>query len=133
MTSNGRKKARATRVALELAPDGLGRVWQQLRRADVLLRISLGLVAAILMWGVCGGWDPPFPYRVGYVPVRSITARVAFQVPDPRAFGMETRRFISYKPGDALIGAGQPLNAEAVELLQTEHREYVGELGWTPL
>jgi len=80
------KSKRFERVAaLELPPGQWERAWAGLRRRDVLGRIALALAAAAIVCAVIRGWDPPFAYRVGYVPQRDVTATVAFTKPDPVA------------------------------------------------
>ena len=37
-------------------------------RGDVLLRLALCLVSAIILWAITGGWEPPFSFRTGQVP-----------------------------------------------------------------
>ncbi len=61
------------------------RCWAGLQRIDVLARIGLCIVAAVAMWLIVGGWEPPFAYRSGYVPQRDILARVEFREYDPVA------------------------------------------------
>jgi cyclic-di-AMP phosphodiesterase PgpH len=55
---------------------------RRLFATDSLLRIALAIVAAVSMFIILRGWEPPFPYREGFVPARSIMARVAFKVED---------------------------------------------------
>jgi cyclic-di-AMP phosphodiesterase PgpH len=81
-----RKSKRFERVSsLELPPGQWERAWTSLRRRDVLGRVALALVAALITCAVIRGWDPPFEYRAGYAPPRDIVARVAFNRPDPVA------------------------------------------------
>ncbi|MHB8970466.1 MAG: HD family phosphohydrolase [Pirellulaceae bacterium] len=70
-------------ASLTLPPGRVARVFGRLRRADVLLRIGICLLAAVCMWLITCGWRPPFGYRIGYLPDRDICASVAFSVPDP--------------------------------------------------
>jgi putative nucleotidyltransferase with HDIG domain len=69
-------------AALELPPRGWERALANLRRRDVLLRISLALAAALTLCGVIRGWQPPFVYRTDYTLTRDLTARVPFQMAD---------------------------------------------------
>jgi membrane-associated HD superfamily phosphohydrolase len=81
-----RKRKRFDRVAsFDLPPSQWERAWSDLRRRDVLGRIALAFFAAIAMCAVIHGWNPPFPYRLGYVPARDIVATVAFTKSDPVA------------------------------------------------
>lgn len=74
---------RKSRLALELPPGHFARFVERVRRPEVLARLGLALLAALIMWGVTGAWTPPFPYRTGMVPLRDITARLEFSKPDP--------------------------------------------------
>jgi hypothetical protein len=117
-TIPGRKRPRPVRVtSLELAPGWLARAFQSLRRGDVLLRFALALLAVTAIWAVSLGWLPSFPYHAGYVPQRNITARVKFQVEDPRAIATETEKFLQYEQGEALALANEPLQPKTVDLL----------------
>ncbi len=81
-----RKRKRFERTAsFELPPGQWELAWTSLRRRDVLGRIALGLLAAVTVCVVIRGWDPPFPYRSGYVPPLDIAAAVPFSKADPVA------------------------------------------------
>jgi len=82
MASGGQRRTRSERVAaLELPPGQWERTWASLHRRAVLLRIALGVAAAVVLCVVMRGWDPPFVYRAGHVPQRDVTARVSFEAP----------------------------------------------------
>ena len=59
------------------------RTFDYLHRGGVLLRIGLCLITALILWIIMGRGVPPFQYREGYVPPRSIYPRIAFERPDP--------------------------------------------------
>jgi putative nucleotidyltransferase with HDIG domain len=60
MAASGQKRTRSERVAaLELAPGQWERAWASLRRRDVLGRIGLALLAALIMAALIRAWDPP--------------------------------------------------------------------------
>jgi putative nucleotidyltransferase with HDIG domain len=81
-----KKRKRFERVAsLELPPGQWERAWIGLRRRDVLGRIALAMLAAVMVCMVIHGWDPPFSYRTGYTPRRDIVATVPFSKVDPVA------------------------------------------------
>jgi putative nucleotidyltransferase with HDIG domain len=63
-----------------------------LRRSDVLLRLGLCALAAVMMWLITSAWKPAFPYRLGYTPARDMAARVDFSVPDAVATEKERER-----------------------------------------
>ena len=86
MATGGQKRTRSERVAaIELPPGQWERAWIGLRRGDVLARIVLTLAASAALCVAIRGWDPPFAYRVGFVPMRDIVARAAFSQEDPAA------------------------------------------------
>jgi len=49
---------------------------------DLLIRLSIVVLAGLTLSLILRGWEPPFPYRIGYVPPRAIPARVSFQIED---------------------------------------------------
>jgi len=60
MAASGQKRTRSERVAaLDVAPGQWERAWVSLRRRDVLGRIGLALVAALIMAALIRAWDPP--------------------------------------------------------------------------
>lgn len=56
-----------------------------LRRPYFWQRLAVCVVAALMIWMMTRGWEPPFSYRVGDFPDRDLYARVAFDYPDLRA------------------------------------------------
>ena len=85
MASGIRRRTRSERVAaLELPPGFLERTWDYLQRGDVLVRMGLCAVCALVLWMITGGWAPPLSYRTGYTPLRNIVARVHFEKPEPQ-------------------------------------------------
>jgi len=93
MSTAGQKRTRSERVAaLELPPGPWEQVWIGLRSRDMLGRMALGLVAAVLMCLVIRAWEPPLPYRSGYAPPRDIVARVPFAKVDPEATKLARER-----------------------------------------
>jgi len=88
MSTANQPRTRSDLVAgLRLPPGQLTRSLDQLRRGNVLLRIGMAAVAALLMWGVTFAWTPPLRYRAGFIPPRDVAARAAFSDFDP----IETR------------------------------------------
>jgi len=73
------------RSSLVLPPGQIARTVAYLRRTDVLTRLGLCLLAALLMWIVTSGWAPPFAFRTGDLPPRDIVARTEFSLEDPAA------------------------------------------------
>jgi len=80
------KLTRSGHVAsLVLPPSRFALTVSLLRRGDVMLKFSLCILAGFVMWLITGAWVPPFGYRMGEIPARDIVARIAFEIPDPRA------------------------------------------------
>ena len=68
-SSGNSKRTRSERVAtLKLPPGLIARGFETVRRSDVLLRVGLCLLTALAVWGITGGWVPPFSYRAGDIP-----------------------------------------------------------------
>ncbi|MDZ7619816.1 MAG: hypothetical protein U1E05_22690, partial [Patescibacteria group bacterium] len=83
MATGGQRRTRAERIAaLGIAPGQWERAWASLRQRDVLVRIGVAVLAALLLSIIVQGWDPPFPYRTGYAPQRNLVARASFTRPD---------------------------------------------------
>jgi putative nucleotidyltransferase with HDIG domain len=77
---NGQRRTRIERVAaLELPPNFWERLWERVQQGEVWLRVAMCAVAAVVMWGVIEGWNPPFSFRTGYTPRRDIISRVEFE------------------------------------------------------
>ncbi|MGB6043536.1 MAG: HDIG domain-containing metalloprotein [Pirellulales bacterium] len=83
MSTGSTKKARSLRVAgRNPVPKMSVHVWETLRRGDVIGRLVLCLLAAVIMAILTRAWVPPFPYREGYTPPRNIVAHVDFTEPN---------------------------------------------------
>jgi putative nucleotidyltransferase with HDIG domain len=96
MSTGNQKRSRLMRVsALPLPPGQMVTLIRHLKQSDSLLRLGLCLLAAILLWAVTGAWNPPFPYRSGYVPPRNLVARTKFQIPDPEQTKLRKRQQVS--------------------------------------
>jgi putative nucleotidyltransferase with HDIG domain len=86
MSTGNKKKRRIDRVtSLELPPGVWGNLWGHLRRGQVLARLGLCALAALLLWVITKGWEPPLPYHLGDVPSRDVVARTEFKRSDPEA------------------------------------------------
>jgi len=86
MSNGQQKRTRQQRVAtVELPPGVWGTLVGNLRRGSVILRLGLCVLLALVLLVVTSGWDPPFSYRVGYVPGRNIVARHNFDQLDQEA------------------------------------------------
>ncbi|MEN0111321.1 MAG: HDIG domain-containing metalloprotein [Planctomycetota bacterium] len=83
MPSTPPKRTRSQRVAtVELPPGRLASVVSQLRRGSVAARLTLAALAVGALLAMTRGWTPPSEFDVGDVPMRDVTARVEFRVPD---------------------------------------------------
>jgi putative nucleotidyltransferase with HDIG domain len=85
MSIANQRRYRPGRGGLPGSRGALSRIWSALRRGDVLLRLLLACIAALIIWTVTGAWMPPFSYRLGYIPRRDIITRVDFSVFDKEA------------------------------------------------
>ena len=83
---------------MELPPGRFARTWIYLQRSDVLARLAVGLVGALMICVLTRSWVPPFSYREGYVPDRSIAAKVAFRQPNERAWEEAKARAFQQRP-----------------------------------
>lgn len=91
-TSTPRRKRSDRVTGIKLPPGQIPRFLAYIRRGDVLLRVSLCLLAAIVMWAVTNGWSRPFSYRSGFIPQRDIMARVDFKTSELDSPENERRR-----------------------------------------
>jgi hypothetical protein len=72
-------------AAVELPPGVWGNLRLHLRRGHVLVRISLCALAAIALWVITRGWDPPLAFHLDDLPQRDVTARLQFEQLDVEA------------------------------------------------
>ncbi|HEY4312603.1 MAG TPA: HDIG domain-containing protein [Pirellulales bacterium] len=94
-------------------PGRIARFWTQAQRLDVLMRVGMCVVAAIVLWAVTKAWEPPFVYRVGDV----LSEDISLVIPvddDPQSTANE------------LVHAGEPLTPEMIQLLERDHAHEVG-------
>ncbi len=76
-----------------MAPTPTWRSWfGGARDSSIVIRIALCGVVATAWWLILGGWTAPFSFRVGDLPRRDISARVAFSVPNLQKTEQERRR-----------------------------------------
>ena len=69
---------------------------------------GMSLLAALLLWSVTRGWEPPFIYRVGDV----LSQDIALVIPADEG---------GRSPLNELVRAGEPLTADAIGLLRKDH------------
>jgi cyclic-di-AMP phosphodiesterase PgpH len=80
---NSPRKSRSERAAsMKTSRFDWQRWIDQATSLDLLTKASVLLAAGVLLSLVLRGWEPPFPYRIGYVPQRAIPARIPFQIED---------------------------------------------------
>jgi len=132
MATGGQRRTRSERVgALELPPRGWERAWASLHRRPVLVKIGMGVLAALLLCIVMRGWHPPFIYRAGYVPQRDITARVSFKAKDA-AQTVLAREHARRQVRPVYVHDPQPLDG-LVASLEAEVSEVVGAVDFASL
>ena len=138
MNSGLGKKHRGQRVAgLDPIPKLSTQIWLAVTRGDVLLRVSLCLLATIIMIVATRAWAPPFSYREGFTPLRDIVASVDFKVPNPSKVERErdsarrlARQVYSNNP-QQLKSLRSELLAEVVKLTAAEQFDEQTRKVWT--
>ncbi len=83
--SNVPIRKRSDRVAtLQMDSFSWAAFWNRLTQPSMLLRFAMLAGSILIVTVAMRGWNPPFPYREGYVPARAIVARVPFEVLDEK-------------------------------------------------
>ena len=83
MTISTPKKTRSERVAsLQTGPSSWDRWKSWLLKRLTLQQLAISFCVFALLWALTGAWNPPFAYRIGDVPGRSLVPRISFQRPD---------------------------------------------------
>jgi hypothetical protein len=82
MSTNSTVRTRSERVATIQVDTLWSNIWDQISQRATLLRVGIALSAAILIAVALKAWNPPFSYHQGYIPPRSIVARVYFEMID---------------------------------------------------
>lgn len=133
MSSGSSKRHRSE---LTLPPGQFARLVRTLRRSDVLTRIGLCILAALLMWLCTMGWRPPFAYREGDVPARDIVARVQFSQDDEEATEeLKERRAVEFisiyiNNPQELISLRQGLKDQVSQIIRSESFEKLEATVW---
>lgn len=137
MSTASQKRTRGKRVStLKLPPGLLERAWETLHRSDVILRLSMCLFAACLIWGITGAWNPPFSFRDGMIPNRNIIARVPFEVIDESATrlaredALSKRECVYRHDPQLLVQLRKALIDKVFELLSAETYDAVDRTLW---
>jgi len=127
VSTSGQRKTRIERVAaLELPPNFWERLWDRVQQGDVWLRVAMCGVAAVVMWVIIEGWNPPFAYRTGFTPQRDIIATVDFEKPLPaetelaREQAANQVRYVYIQDSAPLEQLRSALKNEVVELASAE-------------
>ena len=138
MSTNGPKRTRSERVAMITLPKGLvGRTLESLRQGEVLLRLALCALAALLLWGITGAWAPPFEYHRYEVPTRDIVARIDFEQDDIKGTEDAQKQALALAP---VVYAEDPsqlvqLRAKLIntidKIVAVNSLEEFGEAQWT--
>ncbi len=82
MSTNSTVRTRSERVATIQVDTFWSNIWDHLFQRATLLRVGIAFLAAILIAVALKAWNPPFSYHQGYIPPRSIVARVYFEMID---------------------------------------------------
>jgi putative nucleotidyltransferase with HDIG domain len=130
------RRHRPSRTVLHLPPNFLARIWDTLRRPQVLMRVGALAFTALLMWAVTGMGIPPFAYRTGDVPRRKVIARVDFRLKDEAE--TEKRRQEARRLAEAvyennvrlLEEVRQELTNKVGQLVQAESFDKVNQKLW---
>ncbi|MCO8120916.1 HDIG domain-containing protein [Stieleria sp. TO1_6] len=82
---NGQNKTRTRQERIEslgIPKPKFVQWWIDSDKADWAVRIAIGVFAAVALLVVCRAWEPRFAFRSGTIPMRSVIARVDFEVED---------------------------------------------------
>ncbi|MFY8070997.1 MAG: hypothetical protein ACOVNQ_04880, partial [Pirellula sp.] len=80
---NSSKKSRSERAASLKTRRFDWRDWiDRLKNLGLIQRTFIVVLAGLILSVALKSWEPPFPYRIGYVPQRAIPARIPFQIED---------------------------------------------------
>ena len=137
MSIASQRRYRPGRGSFPGARGTLANALAALRRGDVLLRLLLCGIAAVMIWAVTGAWTPPFSYRLGYIPRRDIMTRVDFSVKDENATKEkrdEARRSVVplYKNDpQPLVQLRQELTDRVSQLVLAETFDKVDKQAWS--
>ncbi|MCE9527657.1 MAG: HDIG domain-containing protein [Planctomycetales bacterium] len=136
MSSGSYRRYRPGKGGFAPSRGTFSRVLQALRRPEVVTRLSMCGVAAVVMWLLTGAWEPLFPYRPGYIPPRDILARVDFKVPDQSATDKlkdEARRSteaVYINDVDKLDKVRRELSGKLAQVLIAESFDKVDKAKW---
>lgn len=119
------KRPKTPRVArIELPPGVFEAAFDRLQQRDVLLRLGLCLVVAIIIWAVTGAGKRPFPHRLGDTPSRTIVVRYPFSKEDKaktdqqREVARSQARCVYVNNEDVLTNLREELKNKIVALTQ---------------
>lgn len=137
MTNGSPKKTRSELVAeLDPVPKLSTQLWRSIARSDIVLRLTLCLLAAIIMAVATRAWAPPFAYRRGDTPLRDMMARVAFQIPNDAKFesakedARKQARHVYVNDPQQLLQLRGKLRSEVAELVEAESLDSNTEQIW---
>ena len=86
MSTSSNKRAGKERIqSLGLPKNRMIQWWGDHHGPGIWSRLSMVLLAALLMMLISRTWEPLFPYRLGDYPTRDLVSRVDFQMPDKAA------------------------------------------------
>ena len=80
---NSSKKSRSERAAALRTRRFDWYDWtDRIKNLNLIQRATIVILAGLILSLLLRSWEPPFPYRIGYVPQRAIPARIPFQIED---------------------------------------------------
>ncbi|MEM9828507.1 MAG: HDIG domain-containing metalloprotein [Planctomycetota bacterium] len=59
--------------------------WRDGDKSDTVVRVTMAVLAAVVLLLACETWKPPFAFREGAIPARDLVTRITFDVPDEDA------------------------------------------------
>jgi len=92
------RRTRSERVALYSSPKSRARFVEEIRRDHQGLLFALMFLMIVGMGTVTQVWNPPFPFRLGMVPSRSIICNTTFAVESPEGRVRAEERIRSETP-----------------------------------
>jgi putative nucleotidyltransferase with HDIG domain len=132
-----RKTRSAKAAALTASSTWTGRVAEQLRNVDVLLRLAVCGAFLALMVIVLGGWKAPFPYHLGEFVPDGIVAKVDFERINQKKSELERIRRVELVPkvfrhdGQGLRDLEQQLRADLLSVAEVHDiSELPSEVRW---
>ncbi len=130
-------RRRSRRASSVEGPQGFwGHLLETISRSEVLVRLGMCLLAAVLLLIVLHGWAEPFSYRVGMVAPRGLVARVPFEKPDlektraAQERAMSQVRVVYAQDRGPVVRVRDGLKNRAAEIAAAETLAAVSRAAW---